>query len=246
MSLTTRTFGSGRRVAAASLIAVAALALSACQNGTDSASHSSSASAPATSTSTDGAHSAPSSGNDTRPSGSQSRSSEATAPSAGAGKKSPSGKPEANAPSATASHTSTTAASDRCTADNMSLRLGRTDIGAGNIHIPLVFTNKSRTSCSLSGFPGVSLILRDGSTVGKPATRSGAAGGSVRLQPGQSAHAVLHTVNDGVSDTPCWKKSQLVYVYPPGSKASMTTNSAGLQVCGGRFDVTTVETGSEG
>ncbi|MEU9111527.1 DUF4232 domain-containing protein [Streptomyces sp. NPDC048483] len=249
MSLTTQSLGRGRRVAAGSLIAVAALALTACQSGTDSASPSSSvssASAPASAHSPDGGHGSQSSGNNTRPSGSQERSTEAAGPSSGAGAKSPSGKPGAKAPSASGSHTSAMAASDRCTADNMSLRLGRTDIGAGNIHVPLVFTNKSKTACSLRGFPGVSLIQRDGSTVGKPATRSGGAGGAVRLQPGQSAHAVLHTVNDGVSDTPCWSKSQLVFVYPPGSKESMTTNSGGLRVCGGRFDVTTVEAGSLG
>ncbi|MFJ9419882.1 DUF4232 domain-containing protein [Streptomyces sp. NPDC101227] len=246
MSLTAQSLGRGRRVAAGSLIAVAALALTACQSGTDSASHSSSASAPAAANSAQDGHSSQSSGNNTRPSGSQGRSAEAAGPSSGAGAKTPAGKPEAKAPSASRSHTSAMTVSDRCTADNMSLRMGRTDIGAGNIHIPLVFTNKGKTACTLRGFPGVSLIMRDGSTVGKPATRSGAAGGSVRLQPGQSAHSVLHTVNDGVSDTPCWNKSQLVYTYPPGSKDSMTTNSGGLRVCGGRFDVTTVEAGSLG
>ncbi|AJT62174.1 DUF4232 domain-containing protein [Streptomyces chattanoogensis] len=239
MSLTTTTLGRGRRVAAGSLIAVAALALTACQNGTDSASRSSSVSAPAAATSQDPGHGAqpsgntPSSGNNPRPSGSQGRSAEASGPSS-------------HAPGSAQSRPSAMTAPDRCTADNMSLRLGRTDIGAGNIHIPLVFTNKGKTACSLRGFPGVSLILRDGSTVGKPATRSGSAGGAVRLQPGQSAHAVLHTVNDGVSDTPCWKKSQLVFVYPPGSKEPMTTGSGGLRVCGGAFDVSTVEAGALG
>ncbi|ARF59027.1 DUF4232 domain-containing protein [Streptomyces gilvosporeus] len=244
MSLTSTTLGRGRRVAAGSLIAVTALGLTACQSGTDSASHSSSASASATAHSQDSGHSSQSAGNGMRPSGSQSRSAGAAGPSAQAGGKSASGKP--GAPGAAQSHPSAMTASDRCTADNMSLHLGRTDIGAGNIHIPLVFTNKGKKACSLRGFPGVSLILRDGSTVGKPATRSGGAGGSVRLQPGQSAHAVLHTVNDGVSDTPCWSNSQLVFVYPPGSKSSMTTGSGGLRVCGGQFDVTAVEPGSLG
>ncbi|KIZ16714.1 DUF4232 domain-containing protein [Streptomyces natalensis] len=245
MSLTSTTLGRGRRVAAGSLIAVAALGLTACQSGTDSASHSSSASASATAHSQDSGHGSQSSGNGMRPSGSQSRSA-AAGPSSQAGGKSASGKPGPHAPGAAQSHTSATTASDRCTADNMSLHLGRLDIGAGNIHIPLVFTNKGKTACSLRGFPGVSLIQRDGSTVGKPATRSGGAGGSVRLQPGQSAHAVLHTVNEGVSDTPCWSKSQLVFVYPPGSKNSMTTGSGGLRVCGGQFDVTSVQPGSLG
>ncbi len=133
---------------------------------------------------------------------------------------------------------------DRCAADSMLLRLGRTDVGAGNLHMPLIFTNKGRKACSLGGFPGVSLMLGDGSVVGQPATRFGSAGDAVRLQPAQSAHAVLHTVNDGVSDTPCWSTSSLVRVYLPGSKDGVTLGSGGLRVCGGQFDVTTVKPGS--
>ncbi|MFD5398410.1 DUF4232 domain-containing protein [Streptomyces sp. NPDC127097] len=244
MSLTIKTLGRGRRVAAGSLIAVAALALTACEGGPDAASRPSSAAARATS------HDKESGG---------SSSSQGSAPSSGAKVQSstggqrpsakaatPGGKPTGKAPSAAEAHTSTEAASDRCTAANMSLRLGAADAGAGNIRYPLVFTNKGTKTCSLRGFPGVSLINRDGSPVGKPATREGGAGGVVRLRPGQSAHALLHTLNEGVSDTPCWGRSQIVYVYPPGSKESMTTGSRGLRVCGGRFDVTAVEAGALG
>jgi hypothetical protein len=248
MSLTTKTFGRGGRVAAGSLIAVAALTLTACQSGEDNASRASAPSSPsspsASSGKADGASSAPS--------GQKPSSGDKTKPSAGSARPSDAGQvpseaaPDVNGPSASEAHTSAMSASDRCTAANMSLRLGPSDIGAGNIRYPLVFTNNGKSACSLRGYPGVSLMQRDGSTIGKPATREGAAGGSVRLQPGQSAHAVLHTVNDGVSDTPCWSKSQIVYVYPPGSKESMTTHSDGLRVCGGRFAVTTVEAGSLG
>ncbi|MFE0381321.1 DUF4232 domain-containing protein [Streptomyces inhibens] len=218
MSLTIKTVGRGRRVVAGSLIALTALTLTACQSGTDTSPRPSSADAAAQSqpNTAQQSHTAKHSGNS------------AGATNAG----------QANASAMTAS--------DRCTTTDMSLRLGRTDIGAGNIRVPLIFTNKGKKSCSLRGFPGVSLTQRDGSVIGKPADREGGAGGSVRLRPGQSAHAVLHTVNDGVSDTPCWKNSQNVSVYPPGSKESMTTSSGGLRVCGGTFTVTTVEAGSLG
>ncbi len=216
MSLTTKTLRHGRRIAAGSLIAVTALTLSACQSGgKDSALHSSAAAAAV----------AP-------------HGKAANAPSAD---RAPSA---AQVPSAAQARTSAMTASDRCTADTLSVSLGRTDIGAGNIHIPLVFTNKGKTACSLRGFPGVSLTLKEGTPVGKPATRSGAAGDAVRLRPGQSAHAVLHTVNDGVSDTPCWSTAQLVRVYPPGSKEAMTAGTDGLRVCGGEFDVTSVKPGA--
>ncbi|MFE1177091.1 DUF4232 domain-containing protein [Streptomyces sp. NPDC058773] len=243
MSLTFKTLGRGRRVAAGSLIAVAALALTACEGGPDAASGPSSAAASATSHNQQSGGS--SSHGSAEPSGAKEQSAGGQRPS-GKAAASPGGKPTGKAPSAAEAHTSGEATSDRCTAAHMSLRLGTPDAGAGNIHYPLVFTNKGKKACSLRGFPGVSLINRDGSPVGKPATRQGGAGAVVRLQPGQSAHALLHTVNEGVSDTPCWAKSQIVFVYPPGSKEAMTTGSRGLRVCGGRFDVSAVEAGALG
>ncbi|MFG2827264.1 DUF4232 domain-containing protein [Streptomyces sp. NPDC048434] len=248
MWLTIKTLGRGRRVAAGSLIAVAALGLTACQGGPDAASRPSSAAAPVTSHDTESGSGSQSSGGRAQPSGVQPQSSaHGQRPSASSAKATPPGaKPTGKASSAAQSQASGMTASDRCTAANMSLRLGASDIGAGNIRYPLVFTNKGKKACSLRGFPGVSLIKRDGSAVGKPATREGGSGGVVRLQPGQSAHALLHTLNDGVSDTPCWDHSQIVFAYPPGSKESMTTGSAGLRVCGGRFDVTALESGSLG
>ncbi|GAU70447.1 serine/threonine-protein kinase [Streptomyces sp. NBRC 110611] len=251
MSLTTRTPGRGRRVAAGSLIAVAALTLTACQDGTTgAASRPSSAAAPATSQ--DGAQQEAQGGTrngvrgGTEPTGAKDRPSSAAAEQPSANAAPSGGSTSSGTPNATESHASSMTASDRCTAADMSLRLGDADIGAGNIRYPLVFTNKGKKACTLRGFPGVSLIKRDGSSVGAPATREGGRGEAVRLQPGQSAYSVLHTLNDGVSDTPCWAESQLVFVYPPGSKESMTTGSHGLRVCGGRFDVTAVTPGSPG
>ncbi|MFH8573481.1 DUF4232 domain-containing protein [Streptomyces sp. NPDC017993] len=247
MSLTAKTLGRGRRAAAGSLIALAALTLTACQDGSNSAAGPPSASSPDTAGSAEGEHSAKPSGDVRKPSGSQAPSAD-TQPSASASKPSGSKSPDAGSPSprpsTSRSENAAKSPAGRCTATQMSLRLGPSDIGAGNIHYPLVFTNKGKSACSLRGYPGVSLMSRDGSVIGKPATREGGAGGSVKLQPGRSAHVVLHTVNDGVSDTPCWSSSQIVYVYPPGSKDSMTTQSRGLRVCGGRFTVTTMETGA--
>jgi hypothetical protein len=71
--------------------------------------------------------------------------------------------------------------------------------------------------------------------VGKPVT----------VAAGGSAHAVLHTINDGLSDKPCWKSASLVQSYPPGSKEAMTARvSSGLRVCGDEFTVTAVSSGA--
>ncbi|MCB5908966.1 DUF4232 domain-containing protein [Streptomyces pinistramenti] len=245
MSLTTTSLGRGRRVAAGSLIAVVALMLTACQNGSDAASRAPSAPSPSTAGSEGGGAAQPSASK-AGPSGEAQRpSSGAQQPSVGVRQPS-TGHDAATSPTGNQAHPTPTSASGRCTADAMSLRLGAADAGAGNIRYPLVFTNNGKKTCTLSGYPGVSLISRDGSAVGKPATREGGAGKAVTLKPGQSVHALLHTLNEGVNDTACWSGAQIVYVYPPGSKESMTTHSGKLRVCGGRFTVTSVEAGSLG
>ncbi|MEU1801768.1 DUF4232 domain-containing protein [Streptomyces sp. NPDC019937] len=133
----------------------------------------------------------------------------------------------------------------RCESSSMSLRVGNADIGAGNIRYALVFTNKGRSACTLNGFPGVSLLAKDGQTIGKAAEREGAKGKPVTVPAGGSAHAVLHTINDGLSDKPCWKGASLVKAYPPGSKEAMTARVAsGLRVCGDEFTVTAVAAGA--
>ncbi|MEU5307165.1 DUF4232 domain-containing protein [Streptomyces noursei] len=229
MLLTTKT--RGRCIAISLLIFATTLTLTACQNGTDSASW------PWSTVSSGSVHSAPPTGITAQAQDHAAR--QLNAPSPDGARLSDSGVPAISQ----AKHTASTE-SWRCIAANMSLHLGRIDIGAGNIHIPLVFTNIGKRRCRLRGFPGVSLIQRDGASIGKSASREGNAGHGVQLLPGQSAHAVLHTLNKGISDIPCRKHSQCVFVYPPGSKAPMTVNSGGLRVCGGTFTVTSVQAGS--
>ncbi|QFR92208.1 DUF4232 domain-containing protein [Streptomyces tsukubensis] len=148
-------------------------------------------------------------------------------------------------PSGGGSPNTTAQPSDRCTSAGMRLSLGRGDPGAGNIHYPLVFTNASGHSCALRGFPGVSLLAGDGRSIGVPAKREGPLGPSVRLAPGAHAHAVLHTLNEGMTDTPCWTTARLVQVFPPGARDTMTARTEGLRVCGGTFTVTTVTPGAD-
>jgi hypothetical protein len=120
------------------------------------------------------------------------------------------------------------------------MRLGAADAGAGNIHYPLRFTNTGSRSCSLDGFPGVSLIRGDGSVIGKPADHSGPRGAARRLAPGATVQADLHTLNRGVKGDSCWARPTFLKVYPPGSTAAMTLATSAPVVCGDTFDVTAV------
>ncbi|MEV0603835.1 DUF4232 domain-containing protein [Streptomyces sp. NPDC050315] len=232
----------GRKAATATLIAAAAaLALTACQDD-GSGVKSGAPAAPSAAASDSGA----ASGSASAASGSSSAEADGggSADSQSPSDQSAKGTAVRTASARTAAAASTDTSSDRCTADELGLRLGRTDVGAGNIRYPLVFTNNGTTSCTLRGYPGVSLIQRDGQMIGKPATREGAAGKAVTLKPGGSAYAVLHTIQDGLNDEPCWKSPYLLQTYPPGSTDAMTLRTSDLRVCGGRFTVTALEPGA--
>jgi hypothetical protein len=141
-------------------------------------------------------------------------------------------------PAATAGDTAKgRSASSRCTVTDLKMTLGRGDPGAGNIYFPLDFTNTGATACTLDGFPGVSLLRGDGSVIGKPADRQPVKASAVRVAPGETVEADLHTVNEGIKDGGCWRKPTLIMVYPPGSKQSMTLATSNPVVCGDTFDV---------
>lgn len=149
-----------------------------------------------------------------------------------------SGAPGSTAPpAATPKAPPPRAATARCTVTGLRMTLGRGDPGAGNIYYPIDFTNTTSRACTLDGFPGVSLLRGDGTVIGRPAVRRGAGAATVRLAPGQTVEADLHTLNEGVKSGGCWRAPTLIMVYPPGSTDSMTLATSNPVVCGGTFDV---------
>ncbi|WP_432034951.1 DUF4232 domain-containing protein [Streptomyces cucumeris] len=130
-----------------------------------------------------------------------------------------------------------------CSTERLKLTVGRKDVGAGNVYLPLVLTNTSASACTLTGFPGVSLLDADGALIGEPAARRGASHSTIPLSPGGSASALLHTLNEGVTDTPCWKSATSIRVYPPDSFRAMKVAADSFRVCGGVFDVEAVRSG---
>jgi len=152
----------------------------------------------------------------------------ATGPAAPAGPSASSAPPAPSAPRT---------AAVRCTVTDLRMRLGRGDQGAGQTYYPLRFTNTSARTCVLNGFPGVSLLRGDGSTIGRPAGREGPRGSAVRLAPGATVEADLHTLNQGVRGDGCWRAPTLLMAYPPGSEDAMTLATSKPVVCGGTFDV---------
>lgn len=129
----------------------------------------------------------------------------------------------------------------RCTTQALGMSLGTADAGAGQIHYRLTFANKSGHPCALQGFPGVSMIRRDGSVIGVPAEREGTPGKQTVIGAGGTAAVTLHTLNQGIKGSGCWRKPDYLRVYPPGSKEALTLRTSGLRVCGDRFTTTAVE-----
>ncbi|QLH19885.1 DUF4232 domain-containing protein [Streptomyces sp. Rer75] len=151
----------------------------------------------------------------------------------------------ASVSSAAAAHTTASRPGARrvCSTEQLRLSLGRKDVGAGNVYMPLVLTNTSTATCTLTGFPGVSLLDSAGSAIGDPATRRGASRSTVSLPPGGSASAMLHTLNEGTTDEPCRRTPARIRAYPPDSYTSMTVPARSFRVCGGVFEVESVHSG---
>ena len=91
---------------------------------------------------------------------------------------------------------------------------------AGSSYWPLQFTNLSRHSCAMRGFPGVSAINRSGHQLGSPAGRNRVIPvRTVVLAPGATAHAILRYGDVTISTAPGCHPTFSTYelrIYPPG------------------------------
>jgi ABC-type transport system substrate-binding protein len=139
--------------------------------------------------------------------------------------------------------TTSTLSSTHCTTGQLKGSLGETQSGAGQRYTALVLTNTGSTECDLRGFPGVSLVDASGKQIGQPASREGAEGATVMIQPGGTASATLHTSAAGMG-AQCDATSAQLRVYPPDNTESLMI-AAAYSACGG-FQVTTLVAGSAG
>jgi hypothetical protein len=90
---------------------------------------------------------------------------------------------------------------------------------AGSSYWPLQFTNLSRHSCAMRGFPGVSAVNRSGHQLGSPAGRDHVIPvRTVILAPGATAHAILRYGDVTISTAPGCHPTFSAYelrIYPP-------------------------------
>jgi hypothetical protein len=120
---------------------------------------------------------------------------------------------------AQATHSSAAAASvPSCLTSNLRITLGDGGAAAGTDFTVLDFTNSGGASCTLYGFPGVSLINSSGAQIGAAATRNPAKASTlITLAPGAEASATLGVANaENYPATACRPTSAAqLKVFPP-------------------------------
>ncbi|MFC1411212.1 DUF4232 domain-containing protein [Streptacidiphilus sp. N1-12] len=133
-----------------------------------------------------------------------------------------------------------------CATSQLTAKLGGGDAGAGNLYRYLVLTNHSRTTCHVTGFPGLSMLDAKGKQIGAPATYQRIAYSPVVLRPGASASDTIHTANRQTnSSTECLPSSAELRIYPPGNKASLVFPGK-VTNCDKLFSVTPFAAGTGG
>jgi hypothetical protein len=103
-----------------------------------------------------------------------------------------------NTPAVVAPSSSSAAGSAACATSALQVKLGASDGYAGGVYQTIDFTNTSGSSCTLTGYPGVSLVSGPShQQLGLAAKRStaGAPAATVTLGPGDTANAVVQIVD---------------------------------------------------
>jgi hypothetical protein len=137
------------------------------------------------------------------------------------------------APSTSTSSPTTTAAGvPPCASGQLSVAVGQSQGAAGSLIVPLVFTNTGSTTCSLQGYPGVSIVGADGAQLGAAAARTGQATPLVSLPAGQTTTAIFRQANPGILN--CTPVSATGFrVYPPNQTAALFAADSSLTTCPG-------------
>jgi hypothetical protein len=142
------------------------------------------------------------------------------APSAPAASSAPASSP-ASAPTAPASPTDSPppAGPGPCPTRSLQVKLGVSQGTAGSVYTTIDFTNISNVTCTLYGYPGVSLqTARPLHQIGKPAKENPATPRAlVTLQPQTTANALLRIVDAGnyPASTCGPTTAHYLQVYPP-------------------------------
>jgi Protein of unknown function (DUF4232) len=119
-----------------------------------------------------------------------------------------------------------------CATSALTLKRGLGQGTAGSLDQNFVFTNVGSVTCTLYGYPGVSVAGPSGQ-IGQPASRESSPGPSlVTLAPGQKANFTVTFVDAGnFTSSKCGlTNASTLVVYPPNQTASVSIPFA-IQAC---------------
>ena len=160
------------------------------------------------------------------------------------GSTTPAATPAASTPAAQATTPAAPSGPSPCPTRSLHVKLGAGQGTAGSVYTTIVFTNVSNATCTLYGYPGVSL------TTGKPVTVIGKTAKEnpattrrlVTLQPQTSASALLRIVDaQNYPASRCDpKKSTYLQVYPPNQTVPVRIKHQTL-VCAKPIGLMTVD-----
>ena len=137
------------------------------------------------------------------------------------------------------------AAVPECGTGTLRASIGGSEAGAGNIYTTLVLRNVGHATCVMRGYPGLSLLDRQGHQLGRPAERTVVPTHTIVMRPGGTASTVIHTLNPGVGTTACLGPSATLRVYPPDQRKSLLV-PVRLSECLGVLEVRPLVAGSAG
>ncbi|HMI09407.1 MAG TPA: DUF4232 domain-containing protein [Candidatus Saccharimonadales bacterium] len=115
-----------------------------------------------------------------------------------------------------------------CNADELTLSLTNGDGGgAGTLNQVLVLTNSGKRTCTLVGFPGVSLVNDNGNQIGSPADRSkNYTEKTLTLKPAETAKAtVVYSEQGNFEPGTCKTGATKLRVYPPNDTGYLSIAS---------------------
>ncbi len=117
--------------------------------------------------------------------------------------------------------------------------------GAGSVYTTLALRNASGAACSITGYPGVSLVDSAGRQIGRPARWDSRPVRRVVLLPGGAASTTIRSLNPGVGTTDCLPPSAALRIFPPGERVPLFV-PARLSECLGTLSVLPFVAGTAG
>jgi hypothetical protein len=132
--------------------------------------------------------------------------------------------PPSDGSSSGAEETPGTAAS--CSTNDLRIAVDTEEGAAGSTYYSITMTNGGDSACAISGYPGVSFVGPDGSTVGASAApASDLTGAGQTLEPGDATEAVLRSTQADLYGDTCQKENASgLQVTAPGDDSALTVN----------------------